>query len=618
LLHEFSVVIMVAILVSGVVSLSLTPMLCSRFLRPPSRQGHGWAYMKLENFFEAMLRIYDGSLGWVLRHRLATMAISAAILAATVWQFLVMPKGFLPSEDAGMIFAFTMAEQGISFDAMKEHQSRLNEVASDDPNIDQFFSLCGVTGFLGGGNTGILFVHLKPHDRRQWVGSELFHRFEQRLGRVPVASALLEVFEPLFGHTLTVDEVIDELRPKFASVPGILVFMQNPPPIEIGGHLTKAQYQFSLQSPNTQELYPASNLFLQKMQTEVRGLQDVNSDLQISNPQVNVEVNRDRAATLGLSAQQVEDALFTAYGQRQISTIYMPNNEYRVILELEDRFQRDPAALTLLYVRNSTGKLVPLNSAAGMTTGLGPLVVNHLGQLPAVTISFNLKPGTSLGNALDSVQKLARETLPSSVSTSFQGTAEAFSESVGGLAVLLIVAILVIYIVLGILYESFLHPLTILSGLPSAAFGALLTLWLFHYELNLYGFVGIIMLIGIVKKNAIMVVDFALEAQRSGGKGAAEAAHQGSLVRFRPIMMTTMAALMGTLPIALGVGAGAGSRRPLGLAVVGGLVFSQLVTLYLTPVFYTYVDAFQSWVSGRAAKEVARSAAARDTSVTAD
>ncbi|HEV1993248.1 MAG TPA: efflux RND transporter permease subunit [Candidatus Acidoferrum sp.] len=617
LLHEFSVVIMVAILVSGVVSLSLTPMLCSRFLRPPGQLRHGRAYMKLEGFFDGMLRLYDRTLGWVLRHRGATMLVSAAILIATLWQFVVMPKGFLPSEDSGQIFAITLAQQGISFDAMKEHQQALNEVTLRDPNVDKFFSFCGASGFLGAGNTGILFLRLKAHDERQWIGNESFHRLEQRWGRKPVLGALLAIIGPFFGHHLTVEELIEELRPKYAAVPGILAFMQNPPPIEIGGHLTKAEYQFTLQSPNTQELYPASNFLLAKLR-ELRGLQDVNSDLQISNPQVNVEVNRDRAATLGLSAQQLEDALFTAYGQRQISTIYTPNNEYRVILELEDSFQRDPASLNLLYVRNATGQLVPLSSAADLTTGLGPLVVNHLGQLPAVTISFNLKPGTSLSEALDSVQKLARETLPSTVSTSFQGSAQAFSQSEGGLAVLLIVAVLVIYIVLGILYESFLHPLTILSGLPSAGFGALLTLWLFHYELNLYGFVGIIMLIGIVKKNAIMVVDFALEAQRSGGKSAAEAAHQGSLVRFRPIMMTTMAALMGTLPIALGVGAGAGSRRPLGLAVVGGLLFSQLVTLYLTPVFYTYVDAFQSRFAGKSRKSVTRPAAVPGTSVSAD
>jgi hydrophobic/amphiphilic exporter-1 (mainly G- bacteria), HAE1 family len=617
LLHEFSVVIMVAILVSGVVSLSLTPMLCSRFLRPPGQQRHGWAYMKLEGFFDGMLRLYDRTLGWVLRHRGATMLVSAAILIATLWQFVVMPKGFLPSEDSGQIFAITLAQQGISFDAMKEHQQALNEVTVRDPNVDKFFSFCGASGFLGAGNTGILFLRLKAHDERQWIGNESFHRLEQRWGRKPVLGALLAIIGPFFGHHLTVEELIEELRPKYAAVPGILAFMQNPPPIEIGGHLTKAEYQFTLQSPNTQELYPASNFFLAKLH-DLRGLQDMNSDLQISNPQVNVEVNRDRAATLGLSAQQLEDALFTAYGQRQISTIYTPNNEYRVILELEDSFQRDPASLSLLYVRNSTGQLVPLSSAADLTTGLGPLVVNHLGQLPAVTISFNLKPGTSLSEALDSVQKLARETLPSTVSTSFQGSAQAFSQSEGGLAVLLIVAVLVIYIVLGILYESFLHPLTILSGLPSAGFGALLTLWLFGYELNLYGFVGIIMLIGIVKKNAIMVVDFALEAQRSGGKSAAEAAHQGSLVRFRPIMMTTMAALMGTLPIALGVGAGAGSRRPLGLAVVGGLLFSQLVTLYLTPVFYTYVDAFQSRFAGKSRKSVARPAAVPGASLSAD
>jgi HAE1 family hydrophobic/amphiphilic exporter-1 len=334
---------------------------------------------------------------------------------------------------------------------------------------------------------------------------------------------------------------------------------------------------------------------------QLPGLQDVTSDLQIRNLQAMIHIDRDKAAALGVTANQVEEALYTAYGQRQISTIYAPNNEYWVITELEPQYQLDPNALSLLYIRSSYGQLVPLNTVASFSPSAGPLTVNHLGQLPAVTISFNLRPGVALGDAVSTVDRLARGTLPGTISTTFQGTAQAFQSSLTGLGLLLVLAILVIYIVLGILYESFIHPITILSGLPSAAFGALLTLQLFHAELNIYGFVGVIMLIGIVKKNAIMMIDFALEAQRSAGKTAAVAIYNGCLVRFRPIMMTTMAALMGTLPIALGFGAGAAARRPLGLAVVGGLMFSQLVTLYLTPVFYTYMESFQQWMGRKGA-----------------
>jgi HAE1 family hydrophobic/amphiphilic exporter-1 len=388
--------------------------------------------------------------------------------------------------------------------------------------------------------------------------------------------------------------VIEELRPKLATVAGIRVFLQNPPPIQIGGQLTKSLYQFTLQSPDTQQLYAASQQF-EKLLHDVPGLTDVTSDLQIKNPQVNVAVDRDRASALGLTAQQVEDALYTAYGNRQVSTIYAPNNEYRVIMELLPQYQLDANALALLYVRSSTGQLVPLNTIATLTPTLGPLAVTHLGQLPAVTISFNLQQGVALGDAVQRVKDAALKNLPGNVTTSFQGAAQAFERSLTGLGVLLAMAILVIYIVLGVLYESFVHPITILSGLPSAGFGALLTLKLFHKELDLYGFVGIIMLIGIVKKNAIMMIDFALEAQRNENKSAAEAIYEGCIVRFRPIMMTTMAALMGTLPIALGVGAGGDSRQALGLAVVGGLLFSQVVTLYLTPVFYIYMDGLLGW-----------------------
>jgi HAE1 family hydrophobic/amphiphilic exporter-1 len=445
------------------------------------------------------------------------------------------------------------------------------------------------------GNSGIIFMHLKPRSERELTRSVVYDSLRARTSGWPVVSFVVRAAQPLFVHHLTIDDVIEELRPKFAQVPGIMAFMQNLPPIQIGGELTKSPYQLTLQGTDPQELYANVEKLLGEL-NKIPGLLEVTSDLQISNPQVNVAIDRDKASSVGVSATQIENALFTAYGARQISTIYAPNNEYRVIMELLPQYQLDPSALSLLYIHSANGMQVPLSAVATLTTNLGPLTVNHLGQLPAVTISFNTKPGVALGDAIRDVDRVTRQTLPSSISTSFQGSAQAFQNSLQGLGILLLMAILVIYIVLGILYESFIHPITILSGLPSAAFGALLTLQIFHIELNLYGFVGIIMLIGIVKKNAIMMVDFALEIQRGGGAATPEEAiYQGCIVRFRPIMMTTMAALMGTLPIALGVGPSADSRRPLGLVVVGGLVFSQLVTLYLTPVFYTYMEDFTQW-----------------------
>ncbi len=564
LFREFAVTITVAVLVSGFVSLTLTPMLCARYLKPHGERGRGRFYEASEGVFNAALGFYQRGLRWALSRKRLMMAFSAAVLLATIFLFRIVPKGFIPSTDTGQVFSPTEAAQGISFEAMVEHQKAAAAIVQADPNVDGFMSSCGTRGNMAqGGNTGMIFMRLKP-------------RRERKLG---------------------VDQIVQELRVKFAQIPGLRVYPQNLPPIRLGGVLTRAQYQFTLQAPDTKDLYVSAPLLEQKMRG-IPGLQDVNSDLQLRNPTAYLTIERDRASALGVTPDAIENALYTAYGSRQISTIYTPNNEYQVIMELLPQFQRDPSAFQLLYIRSTKGDLVPLSAVTKFERTVGPLAVNHAGQLPAVTISFNLAPGVSLGEAVGAITRIAREMLPATIQTSFQGTAQAFEASQKGLGLLLLVAILVIYMVLGILYENFLHPLTILSALPFAGFGALLTLLIFKTELSIYAFVGVILLVGLVKKNGIMMVDFAVEGRRAG-KSPEEAIFEACVVRFRPIMMTTMSALMGTLPIALGFGAGAESRRPLGLAVVGGLLFSQMITLYVTPVFYVYMEALRERLDRR-------------------
>ncbi|HTR04719.1 MAG TPA: efflux RND transporter permease subunit [Thermoanaerobaculia bacterium] len=564
LFREFAVTIGVSILVSGFVSLSLTPMLCSRFLKHEGEKKHSRLYEWTEKGFDVTVGWYARTLGPALRHPRLVLALSAVVLAATGWLFVAIPKGFLPTEDQGLIFGFTEGAQGIGFPAMKEKQQQVAAIVRADPDVANLLSSCGPRGNVAVGNSGIVLAQLKPRDERR----------------------------------RSADQIIQDLRPKIAKIPGIRAFLQVPPPIRLGGSLTKSQYQYTLQDSDTAELYKFAPQLEQKMRA-LPGLQDVTSDLQIANPQISIDINRDRAAALGISTQKIEDALYTAYGTRQISTIYTPNNEFQVIMELAPEFQGNSAGVSLLYVRSASGQLVPLSSLATITQNTGPLAVTHQGQLPAVSISFNLKPGVSLGEAVAAVDKVARQTLPATIQTSFQGTAQAFQSSVQGLGLLLVVAIVVIYMVLGILYESFIHPITILTALPFAGFGALVTLMAFRMELSIYAFVGIIMLVGLVKKNGIMMVDFAIEAQRDGAMTPEKAIYEACLVRFRPIMMTTMAALMGTIPIAIGAGAGAESRRPLGMAVVGGLLFSQTLTLYVTPVFYIVMDRFRERLGRR-------------------
>jgi multidrug efflux pump len=574
LFREFAVTLSIAIGVSLVVSLTTTPTMCAKFLRRHSREKHNFFYRASEWFFERLLAAYTAALKWVLAHQPVTLTVTILVACLSVFLYIKVPKGFFPQQDTGRIMGGVMAEQDISFQSMADKMERYVTIVMKDPAVDT------VVGFTGGNtalNQGRFFMMLKPLEQRNRCQTRHFWQT---------------------CPTVTADDVINRLRGKLAVVPGATLILQSAQDLTIGGRFGNAQYQYTLQSGNLDDLNSWSPRLLEKLKA-LPQLRDQNSDQQDRGLQAKLVIDRDTASRMGITAVTLDNALYDAFGQRQVSTMYRPLNQYHVVMEVAPQFQQTPEALQNIYLRSTTGTAVPLAAFTHYEPSNTPLAVNHQGQLPSVTISFNLAPGISLGEATQAIEKAQRDIgLPPTIQASFQGTAAAFQDSLSSEPILILTALITVYIVLGMLYESYIHPITILSTLPSAGVGALLALLLTHNELNVIGTIGIILLIGLVKKNAIMMIDVALEVERTQGKKPAEAIYEACILRFRPIMMTTMAALLGGLPLALGRGTGSELHRPLGITIVGGLAVSQALTLFTTPVVYVYLDRLRLWLRG--------------------